>query len=84
MIVFGGSISPIDQTSQRTNDLWQWTDTWTLIDVNGIRPEPRKGHSQFTINSDHILIVGGSSLTRVCRDVWLFFFSNKSMDTDNS
>jgi len=44
MIVFGGSIIPIDQTTQRTNDLWQWTDTWTLIPVNGIRPEPRKGY----------------------------------------
>ncbi len=32
------------------------------------------GHSQFTINSENILIVGGSSLTRVCRDVWLFSF----------
>ncbi len=32
------------------------------------------GHSQFTINSEYILIVGGSSLTRVCRDVWLFSF----------
>ena len=31
------------------------------------------GHSQFTVNSfGHILIVGGSSSTRVCRDVWLY------------
>jgi hypothetical protein len=43
MIVFGGSTTLVNLTSQRTNDLWQWTDTWTLIDVNGIRPEPRKG-----------------------------------------
>jgi hypothetical protein len=74
MIVFGGFISLNDRVIQRTNDLWQWKDTWTLIQVNGVRPEPRQGHSQFTINSDHILIVGGSSLTRVCRDVWLYSF----------
>jgi hypothetical protein len=47
MIVFGGCNATNDraqQTSpQRTNDLWQWTDTWTIIPVNGIRPEPRKG-----------------------------------------
>lgn len=30
------------------------------------------GHSQFTINSEYILIVGGSSSTRICRDIWLF------------
>ena len=31
------------------------------------------GHSQFTVNNaDHILVVGGSSSTRVCRDVWLY------------
>jgi hypothetical protein len=45
MIIFGGSIILNDQTAQRTNDLWQWTDnTWTLIPINGIRPEPRKGY----------------------------------------
>ena len=32
------------------------------------------GHSQFTLNSENILIVGGSSITRVCRDAWLFSF----------
>lgn len=32
------------------------------------------GHSQFTLNLDNILIVGGSSQTRVCRDVWFFSF----------
>lgn len=49
MIVFGGSILPIDQTSQETNDLWQWTDsTWTLIQVNSVRPEPRKGFTFFS------------------------------------
>ncbi|CAF5128287.1 unnamed protein product, partial [Rotaria sp. Silwood1] len=31
-------------------------------------------HSQFTLNSQNILIVGGSSLTCVCRDVWIFSF----------
>ena len=43
MIVFGGLATQIDQTSQRTNNLWQWTDTWTLIDIHGVQPEPRKG-----------------------------------------
>ncbi|CAF0957454.1 unnamed protein product [Rotaria sordida] len=78
MIIFGGCMIIDDQyqqsTPQRTNDLWQWTNTWTMIHVNGTKPEPRKGHSQFTLNSENILIVGGSSLTRVCRDVWLFSF----------
>ncbi|CAF1416795.1 unnamed protein product [Rotaria sp. Silwood1] len=82
MIIFGGSMIINDQnqqsTPQRTNDLWQWTDIhtniWTMIHVNGTKPEPRKGHSQFTLNSQNILIVGGSSLTCVCRDVWIFSF----------
>ncbi|CAF3202581.1 unnamed protein product [Rotaria socialis] len=82
MIIFGGCTLTNDQsqqaTPQSTNDLWQWTDiqtnTWTMIHVDGIRPEPREGHSQFTLNSENILIVGGSSLTRVCRDVWMFSF----------
>jgi len=30
------------------------------------------GHSQFTMNNESILIVGGSSSTRICRDVWLY------------
>lgn len=46
MIIFGGLITQTDQTFQRTNNLWQWTDTWTLIDVNGIRPEPRRGNQE--------------------------------------
>ncbi|CAF1317566.1 unnamed protein product [Adineta steineri] len=80
MIVFGGNTGTREQPSplQRTNDLWQWTDihtnTWTMIQVDGIRPEPRKGHSQFTLNSENIFIVGGSSSTRFCHDVWLFSF----------
>ncbi|UJR10800.1 hypothetical protein I4U23_014988 [Adineta vaga] len=80
MIVFGGMVGTMNQQSllQGTNDLWQWTDietnTWTMIQIDCNRPEPRKGHSQFTLNSNHILIVGGLSLTRVCRDVWLFSF----------
>ena len=46
MIVFGGWITTADQqsTPQRTNDLWQWTNTWSRIHVDGIRPEPRKGN----------------------------------------
>ncbi|CAF4003219.1 unnamed protein product, partial [Rotaria sp. Silwood1] len=50
MIIFGGSMIINDQnqqsTPQRTNDLWQWTDIhtniWTMIHVNGTKPEPRK------------------------------------------
>jgi hypothetical protein len=45
MIVFGGCVVAMDQTPpQRTNDLWQWTNTWTIIHVDGIRPEPRKSY----------------------------------------
>ena len=55
MIVFGGSMATMNQnrqsTPERTNDLWQWTDirtnTWTMIQVNGIRPEARKGYFVF-------------------------------------
>jgi hypothetical protein len=49
MIIFGGCVGPIDQqlALQRTNDLWQWTDIhtniWAIVQVDGIRPEPRKG-----------------------------------------
>jgi len=43
MIVFGGLTSINDQISQRSNQLWQWTDTWTQIHVQGTQPEPRKG-----------------------------------------
>ncbi|CAF4322812.1 unnamed protein product, partial [Rotaria magnacalcarata] len=50
MIIFGGCTLTNDQsqqaTPQNTNDLWQWTDiqtnTWTMIHVNGIKPEPRE------------------------------------------
>lgn len=52
MIIFGGCIITNDQNQlsvpQRTNELWQWTNiltnTWTLVHVNGIKPEPRKGN----------------------------------------
>ncbi|CAF0980753.1 unnamed protein product [Adineta ricciae] len=80
MVVFGGLVGAVNQQAvlQLTDDLWQWTNietnTWSMVQVNGLRPEPRKGHSQFTLDADQILIVGGSSLTRVCRDVWLFSF----------
>lgn len=37
----------------------------------------RLGHSQFTMENDRILIVGGSSRTRVCRDVWFFSLSTR-------
>ena len=32
------------------------------------------GQSQFTFQSNSLFVVGGSSQTRVCRDVWLFSF----------
>jgi len=84
MIIFGGSTVIIDNQhyhqqsiSQRTNDLWQWhNNNWSKIEVISVRPEPRNGHSQFTLNSNNILIVGGSSPTSICRDVWLFSFSS--------
>jgi len=43
MIVFGGLTSINDQISQRSNQLWQWADTWTQIHAQGTQPEPRKG-----------------------------------------
>jgi len=77
MIVFGGSMINDERiVAEPTNFLWKWTgistNIWTKISIEGVEPEPRKGHSQFTMTDDQILIVGGSSSTRVCRDVWLF------------
>ena len=92
MIVFGGSMIAADQgVAQPSNDLWEWTDTWRKLALEGVKPEARKGQndiplsllisffdtigqSQFTLQSDYLFIVGGSSQTRVCRDVWLFSF----------
>ena len=48
MIIFGGSIMNADSMQpnlvQENNNLWQWNDVWTLVNVDGLKPEPRRGH----------------------------------------
>jgi F-box protein 42 len=44
---------------------------WFKKEINGIKPESRYGHSQVTVNDEHILIVGGcGGPNHLYDDVW--------------
>ena len=44
---------------------------WLKKEINGVRPESRYGHSQVTIDDEHILIVGGcGGPNHLYDDIW--------------
>lgn len=46
----------------RCDDVWELnliTMTWRLVDIGGIRPRPRFGHSQIVLDDNNLLIIGG-------------------------
>ena len=47
------------------------TFEWIKKEINGIKPESRYGHSQVTIDNEHILIIGGcGGPNHLYDDVW--------------
>ncbi|CAF0980537.1 unnamed protein product [Didymodactylos carnosus] len=80
MIVFGGLL---ESRRQKSNELYEYKfdeKSWTKVDVNGVKPEPRQGQSQCTYNNDYILIIGGcigvvNPSSSPARAVWLFCYS---------
>ncbi|KAH9513582.1 F-box only protein 42 [Bulinus truncatus] len=72
MVIFGGS----PRTGVGTNNLWVFNFqklSWKLQPVMfDVKPEPRYGQYQSTLDDSHILIMGGSvGQNRVYNDVWL-------------
>ncbi|KAI8795134.1 uncharacterized protein LOC106077742 [Biomphalaria glabrata] len=73
MVIFGGS----PRTGLGTNNIWVFNFqklTWKLQPVLGdVKPEPRYGQYQTTMDDSHILIMGGSGGQNrvVYNDVWL-------------
>lgn len=72
MVIFGGS----PRTGLGTNNVWVFNFqkcTWKLQPVmRDLKPEPRYGQYQTTLDENHILIMGGSvGGSRVYNDVWL-------------
>ena len=57
--------------------------TWDLVDVQGIKPRPRFGHSQIVLDDYHLLIIGGCAgpnmvrrdSTKVVRNEYNFPFN---------
>lgn len=85
MVVFGGlhcqsSWGPFTSS----NDLWVLdvkTMSWRKQRTTSLAPHPRYGHSQITINDEHILIIGGcGGPNMLFSDVWLL----KMVDGPNS
>lgn len=72
MVVFGGSPRP----GQGTNNIWVFNflkASWKLQPVcRSAKPEPRYGQFQTTLDSRHILIMGGCvGPNRPYNDLWL-------------
>ncbi|KAK7486106.1 hypothetical protein BaRGS_00022715 [Batillaria attramentaria] len=71
MVVFGGSYDPGSGCNEvRVYDFTE--GVWTKPVVNGKKPNPRYGQSQVTLDSEHILILGGcGGPNQIFSDVWL-------------
>ncbi|XP_059143292.1 RING finger protein B-like [Physella acuta] len=72
MVVFGGS----PRTGMGSNNVWVFNFlkcSWKLQAVtHDVRPDPRYGQYQTTLDENHILIMGGSvGPSRVYNDMWL-------------
>lgn len=86
MIIFGGRIFNQDQQSYPLSDaVWifdfiskEWMELQIVNSSNqagpapGIKPTPRYGHTQITLDEEHVLVVGGcGGPNLIFSDVWL-------------
>jgi hypothetical protein len=83
MIVFGGVLTPISNssTSQNFNDVWRLNRNlkWTALQPTGTPPDPRNGHSAVYDPGSNSMIVfgGGLGFTSPCTsDVWVLTDAN--------
>ncbi|KAL3862757.1 hypothetical protein ACJMK2_008707 [Sinanodonta woodiana] len=71
MVVFGGTQAP----QNRINDVWVFNFdvmSWKKQLTSNIKPSPRYGQSQITIDDDHIFFLGGcGGPNQIFSDFWL-------------
>jgi F-box protein 42 len=93
MVVFGGRIfNQTEQSYPLSNDVWLFdfkSQEWTEVSIQSvnqspgatsIKPIPRYGHTQVTLDNEHVLVVGGcGGPSQIFSDVWLLtLISNNS------
>jgi len=85
LVTFGGA-----HRSNRLNEVWVFnfeTNLWRFIRIRGKKPPERFGHTQFTIDEDRVLVVGGSNGHDTdMSDVWMLdttMWSWTSIRVDN-
>ncbi|KAK6177457.1 hypothetical protein SNE40_015553 [Patella caerulea] len=76
MVIFGGSQAP----GQGSNDVYVFDFLecyWRKEPTVGVKPNPRYGQSQVTLDDGHILIMGGcGGANQIFSDVWLLNLSD--------
>lgn len=71
MVVFGGT----ELYDTRSNEIWVFDFEevkWSKPRTNNVKPSPRYGQSQVTLDDHHILIIGGcGGPNQILHDAWL-------------
>lgn len=82
LILFGGCNASLGNKTNSVHCLDLYKKEWLFIDkiIDGPKPDPRYGHSQFTLDDERIVIIGGcGGPNKQFIDVWILNFPSNDL-----